>query len=272
MLACPECARPFDTGRCECRRDWTETGGVPDLYVASSPNDAASAVRAWFEEHPQDPWRPEEDAASLAASGRRDPLLAELDELPARARVVDLGCGCGRAACFLALAGREVLGLDLAMTGLLRAEVFRRRAELATVSFARANLLRPPVQPGVVDVVLLVDVLEHVADAAAAVAAAARCLAPEGRLVLRVATPWAPDPGPEGRPPLWGGHLPEAVLGWLGDAGLTLRRSAPGIGAFSRAGPVLQPGPVPGALARWLQQARWGLGGGPPSIVYVAGR
>lgn len=277
MLACPDCARPFDSGRCSCRRDWTETGGVPDLYAprpeAGEDPAVTSKLRAWFEEHPGEPWRPEEDADSLDAWGAAHPLLSVLDkELPPRARVLDVGCGVGRAACHLGRMGREVLGIDLAMAGLLRGEAFRRRAELPSVAFARASPYAPPVSRGGVDVVLFLGALEACARPEAALAAAAVTLAPGGVVVLQVATPWGPAPAPDTRPPLWSGQLPEGVLGWLADAGLTLVNSDPPLAPFGRPRPLLGDGASGGTLARWAHQLRWSLTGGPGAVVYVARR
>lgn len=250
---------------------------MPDLYTArpdaGEDPELTSKTRAWFEEHPRDGWRPDDDADTLAAWGDADRLLSALDrELPARARVLDVGCGSGRATCFLARMGREVVGIDLAMAGLLRAEAFRRRAEVATATFARGNPYAPPVAPGSVDLVLLLDKLEAIGRPAAVLRACAATLAPGGFLVARVATPWAPEPPDDARPPLWSGHLPEAVIGWFGEAGLTLQNADPPLGPFGRPRPLLGPGAVGGTLARWVHQLRWTLAGGPAGVVIVGRR
>ena len=135
MFACPECEIPFAGGHCECRREWTETGGVPDLYVAAQERGElpgiSTALRGFYEESPGAPWRQEDDARALAWTWDADPLIGRLHaDLSPRARVLDLGCGSGGAACFLGLLGREVIGVDLAMTGLLRAEAFRSHSAL----------------------------------------------------------------------------------------------------------------------------------------------
>lgn len=250
---------------------------MSDLYVPAPEEGEdtclTSKVRLWYEEHPTDAWRPEESAETLAGSGRIDALLAALDaELPTDARVLDLGCGAGRTSCFLGLAGREVVGLDLAMTGLLRAEAFRRRAALPSVTFARANLFRPPVGPQTVDVALMLGTLESSGNPVAALRAAARCLKPDGWLVMQVRTPWAPPPPPsaEGLPPLHGGYPPEAVLAWISEAGLVACNADPPLTPFSRVRPLLAENSVGSWLGRALHQFPWRWSAAPASLVLVA--
>lgn len=258
MFACPECERPFAGGRCECRRDWTETGGVPDLYVPAADRGEllgiTGAIRTFYEDYPGPPWRLEEDAESVARSGAADLLLAALDhDLGPRARVLDLGCGGGMAACFLGLQGREVIGVDLAMTGLLRGEAFRRRIGLGSVSFVRGNLFRPPATPGSVDAVVLFHVLETTGAPLAALQAAARVLRPGGRLALRVTTPFAPPANPA--PPQNEASAPSEVHRWLTQAGFTIETAHSG------------------RIVQELRELRWKwLGGGPSEVALLARR
>lgn len=94
--------------------------------------------------------------------------------------VVDLGCGGGLLSVPLARAGAHVLGLDLAGKA-LRAAKAQQRERLQT---AMADLAALPLADGSADVVLLADVLEHVDDPAAVVAAAAKVLRPGGALFV----------------------------------------------------------------------------------------
>lgn len=128
-------------------------------------------------------WDPRERAfASLrAVSAFRLALLDEWCQPGLSGRVVvDLGCGGGLLAAPLAQQGARVLGVDLARTAL-------RDAHAAAPTDFRAvvgDLLAPPVAPACADLVLLADVLEHVARPAAVVAAAAALLKPGGRLFV----------------------------------------------------------------------------------------
>ena len=94
--------------------------------------------------------------------------------------VVDLGCGGGLLAVPLAEAGARVVGVDLARRALQDA----RRREVSAFLPLVADLASVPVAAGCADLVLLADVLEHVADPAAAVAEAARLLRPGGSLFV----------------------------------------------------------------------------------------
>lgn len=94
--------------------------------------------------------------------------------------VVDLGCGGGLLAVPLAAAGARVVGVDLARHALAEC---RAAGGARTLALA-GDLLAPPLADGCADVVLLADVLEHVAAPAVAVQAAARLLRVGGRLFV----------------------------------------------------------------------------------------
>ena len=91
--------------------------------------------------------------------------------------LVDLGCGGGLLAEFLAGKGYRHVGVDLSESGLTRA---------ATVGVTpiRGDAQRVPLADGCADVVSAGEILEHVADPRAAVAHACRLLRPGGLLVL----------------------------------------------------------------------------------------
>lgn len=93
--------------------------------------------------------------------------------------VFDLGCGGGFLAVPLAQRGARVVGVDLARRALGAA---RRQLPDGTFAGVVGDLAAPPLRPGTADVVLLSDVLEHVADPAGVVAAAAELLRPGGHL------------------------------------------------------------------------------------------
>ncbi len=94
-------------------------------------------------------------------------------------RVVDLGCGTGTVLGALRDLG-ETIGVEIDDT--LRAVAVGRGLDV------RAGALpdRVPVEPGTADVVLLLDVLEHLEDPVAALGTARKLLAPDGMLVITV--------------------------------------------------------------------------------------
>ena len=120
--------------------------------------------------------------------GRRAVLEAVLDAInPLREagaasppRILDAGCGSGRNMALLARRG-PVTGIELASQSL---EVARERG-LGPV--LPGSLDEPlPFDDASFDLAVALDVLEHVADDAAALAELARVLAPGGRLLVTV--------------------------------------------------------------------------------------
>jgi SAM-dependent methyltransferase len=114
--------------------------------------------------------------------GRRAVLDAVLDglALPAGLRILDAGCGSGRNMVALAQRG-AVTGVELATASL---QVARERGVGAVVPGSLDEPL--PFADGAFDLAVALDVLEHVADDAAALRELARVIAPGGRLLVTV--------------------------------------------------------------------------------------
>jgi SAM-dependent methyltransferase len=120
---------------------------------------------------------------------RRELALSLVGPLPEGAVILDVGCGAGATARDLEARGR-VVSCDTSSLAL----DFCRRRRLQRL--ALGDLQRLPFGSETADCVVALDVLEHVADDAAAIAEVARVLKPGGRLVLSTpAYPW-----------LWSGH------------------------------------------------------------------
>ncbi|HMN20595.1 MAG TPA: bifunctional 2-polyprenyl-6-hydroxyphenol methylase/3-demethylubiquinol 3-O-methyltransferase UbiG [Ottowia sp.] len=101
----------------------------------------------------------------------------------AGARVVDVGCGGGILADAMARRGAEVLGIDLAEKSLRVARLHALEAETPRVDYRQVSAeALAAEQPGAWDVVTCMEMLEHVPDPAAVVAACAALARPGGWL------------------------------------------------------------------------------------------
>lgn len=118
--------------------------------------------------------------ALLRAEARhRNPWIA--DELvttygPRSLRVLDLGCGAGLLANYLASRGHAVTGLDSTAENL---DIARARG---TATYTLGDALALPFPDASFDVVCAMDLLEHVQEPARLIAEASRVLAPGGTL------------------------------------------------------------------------------------------
>jgi SAM-dependent methyltransferase len=97
---------------------------------------------------------------------------------PANARILDVGCGAGATTASLRAFG-SVLGLDIG------SEVLTRAHE-RNLPVARSSAARLPVPPGAFDVVVALDLLEHLDDDVGAAEEIRAALAPGGFLLATV--------------------------------------------------------------------------------------
>jgi len=123
----------------------------------------------------------DDPVALLRAESRfRNPwILREISERLGQGpkRVLDLGCGAGFLSNELALAGHEVVGVDVSDTSLA---VARLHDATASVNYLTADALALPMADQSFDVVCAMDFLEHVNDPALVIAEAGRLLRPDG--------------------------------------------------------------------------------------------
>jgi SAM-dependent methyltransferase len=85
-------------------------------------------------------------------------------EIPFDTDVVDIGCGTGQLACFLALKGRRVMGVDYSQHSLALAESLRDKFRLANVRFQREDILQLSLPDESFDYVFCNGVLHHTSD------------------------------------------------------------------------------------------------------------
>ena len=110
-------------------------------------------------------------------------ILAAIGDGPIE-RLVDLGSGTGRMLTLLGARARRAVGLDLSrqMLNLARGNV--ASAGLAACELRHGNILGTGLADGEADLVVVHQVLHYLGEPAAAVAEAARLVAPGGRLLI----------------------------------------------------------------------------------------
>jgi 2-polyprenyl-6-hydroxyphenyl methylase/3-demethylubiquinone-9 3-methyltransferase len=100
------------------------------------------------------------------------------------ARVLDVGCGGGILAEAMARGGARVLGIDLSQAVLDVAELHALESNVAVDYRAVAAEDLALEQPGAFDLVTCMEMLEHVPDPAASIAALATLVKPGGNVVV----------------------------------------------------------------------------------------
>ena len=152
-------------------------------------------VREFYERTPF-PGYPERDTLhALRARAERSPFACLLDRaIPGDARVVDVGCGTGQMAIYLARADRTVIGADLSRASLRLGAGAARRFGLARVHFVQTDLHDPGLQEASFDVVFSSGVVHHTPDPPAAFGSLARLARPGGTIVLGVYNAFARVP------------------------------------------------------------------------------
>lgn len=136
---------------------------------------SALANRWWDPDGPQKPLH--------ALNPARLQYVAERVRLDG-ARVLDVGCGAGLLSEAMALAGAEVTAIDLA-ADLIRVARLHARESGADIDYrVQSAEALAEAEPGGFDAVTCMEMLEHVPDPGAVLAACARLLKPGGRLFV----------------------------------------------------------------------------------------
>ncbi|HRC85692.1 MAG TPA: metalloregulator ArsR/SmtB family transcription factor [Thermoanaerobaculia bacterium] len=143
-------------------------------------------------------------------------LLALLDE---QSVVGDLGCGTGRLCELLAPYVRRVVAVD--DSAAMLEEARQRLQLLANVELRQGVLEQLPVADGELDIALLVLVLHHLSDPCDALAEAARCLKPGGKLLVVDMVPHDHREYRAKMGHLWLGFSEEQLRAWGESAGFS---------------------------------------------------
>jgi SAM-dependent methyltransferase len=183
-----------------------------------------------------------EDECDLEQSGYGHWLRRFVPRLPAGARILDLGCGCGvPVARELATRGFAVTGLDLSDV-----QVERARALVPAARFVCADMSTVDFAPGSFDAVVAFYSIINlpVSDQPAMFLRIAGWLAPGGWLLAIVGRfPWTGIErdfrGVRGVPMYWGLASVTDARAWCADAGLAIEeegvqppRGNPGFSVF----------------------------------------
>jgi ArsR family transcriptional regulator len=99
-------------------------------------------------------------------------------------RLIDLGSGTGRMLALLAPEAESAIGLDLSQQMLNIARVEAEGTGLSNVELRHGDIFDTRLPTGHADLVVVHQVLHYLSDPAAAVAEAARLVAPGGRLLI----------------------------------------------------------------------------------------
>jgi ubiquinone/menaquinone biosynthesis C-methylase UbiE len=99
-------------------------------------------------------------------------------------RLVDIGTGTGRMVALFGREARHALGVDRSPEMLRLARVKLAEAGLAAAELRQGDMYALPLPSGCADTVIIHQVLHYAQQPAAAVAEAARLLAPGGRLLI----------------------------------------------------------------------------------------
>jgi malonyl-CoA O-methyltransferase len=152
---------------------------MPD---APRPNPDPSAIQRGY-----DRWSLVYDHDANPLPALEEPFVREAVGDPRGLRALDLGCGTGRHALWLAATGASVTAVDFS-EGMLREA--RRKPGASAVRFVVHDLQEPlPFAAGTFDLVVSGLVLEHLGDLAGFFGEAHRVLAPSGRAVVSAMHP-----------------------------------------------------------------------------------
>jgi 2-polyprenyl-3-methyl-5-hydroxy-6-metoxy-1,4-benzoquinol methylase len=106
-------------------------------------------------------------------------------------KTLDLGCNNGNLSLYMARAGCDVLGIDIAENAIEEARRNARHHHVSNVQFLCLDFLRDWRDQEVFDFILCVYVLEHIPDDQKFLIKIAQALKPGGNLLLTVPTPYS---------------------------------------------------------------------------------
>lgn len=203
---------------------WSTIDGEDAWAVADAArlnavrSDRAAAAQRYFAAHATE-WD-ELRSLHIAESEVEAAIARALGERPV-GRLVDIGTGTGRMLELFGRGAGSALGVDRSPEMLRLARVKLTEAGLAPIDLRQGDMYSLPLPSGTADTVIIHQVLHYAQHPAAAIAEAARLLAPEGQVLVV-------DFAPHDREDLRTrdaharlGFSDEAVLKWMQAAGLS---------------------------------------------------
>ena len=146
-----------------------------------------TTVRRFYERTPFPGYPPRDSLQTFRTRARQNPFVQLLDRaIPCDARIVDVGCGTGQMAVYLARADRVVVGVDMTRGSLELGAAAVRRFAIRGVHFIETDLHEAGLKRGSFDVVYSSGVLHHTPDPRAAFRPLAALARPGGIIVLGV--------------------------------------------------------------------------------------
>ena len=136
-------------------------------------------------------------------------------------RLIDLGTGAGRMLTLLGPRAKQALGLDLSHQMLNVARNHLAEAGLDRVEVRHGDIFATGLADGCADLVVVHRVLHFLSEPAAAVAEAARLVAPGGRLLIADFAPHTHEALRQAHQHRRLGFSDEEIARWMEAAGLT---------------------------------------------------
>lgn len=185
--------------------------------LAAVRADRARAAEDYFNAHAA-AW--DEMRSLQIAESEVEAAIAETLGTAPLGRLVDIGTGTGRMIDLFGEAAQSVIGIDRSPEMLRLARAKLTRPELAHVELRQGDMFALPLLSASADVVIIHQVLHYAQQPEAAIAEAARLLAPGGRLLVA-------DFGPHEKEELRTRHAharlgftDAQMAGWFAAAGL----------------------------------------------------
>lgn len=143
----------------------TSVGSGTLATPAPSNERVLKVVNEFYEDNPFPGFNPGKYETREDLGTRASWYAHRLDaEIPFGASVIDVGCGTGQLAAFLALKDRRVLGVDYSQHSLDLARALKERLALKNVEFERVNILDWDLPRDSFDYVFCNGVLHHTSD------------------------------------------------------------------------------------------------------------